>query len=173
MPSHIRLKRYLSVCLLAAFTWSKAIAGEASAQGTFDFATPVAASELDRLRGGFTTEGGLQFTLGIERVTAINGDIVAHASMALSHGGGAASSMPEARATVDQLDLIQNGGGNAMLAPISSSTLGGTIIQNSLSGQHIAHQTTITAAVNSSALLNSLNFHASLSDALAHAAVSR
>lgn len=172
MRSHIFLKRYLSMSVVIAFAWSKAIAGQASAPDGFDAATPVAASELDRLRGGFTTEGGLQFTLGIERVTAINGDIVARSSMALSHGGGA-SSMPEARATVAQLDLIQNGGGNAMLAPISSGSLGGTLIQNSLSGQHIAHQTTITAAVNSSALLKSLNFQGSLGDALAHAAVSR
>ena len=171
MRSHIFLKRYLSMSVLIAFAWSKAMAGEASAPATFDAATPVAASELDRLRGGFTTEGGLQFTLGIERVTAINGDIVARSSMALSHGG--ASSMPEARATAAGLDLIQNGGGNAMLAPISSGSLGGTLIQNSLSGQHIAHQTTITAAVNSSALLKSLNFQGSLGDALAHAAVSR
>lgn len=119
---------------------------------------PLEAAVLDGARGGFTLAPALQVSLGIERMVAINGDLVAQSRLALMGGAG----LPEAAAPI----LVQTGDGNLAQAALQN----GLLIQNTLSGQHIDSSTVIHATVNSAAMLDAINFQAQLSDALARAA---
>lgn len=53
---------------------------------------------------------------------------------------------------------------------MSAQTPGGVVIQNSLNDQLIRTHTVICSSVNSMALLKTLNFQGSMSDALARTA---
>lgn len=117
------------------------------------------AGALDAARGGFTLVPSLQLSLGIERMVAINGAMVAQSQMdlivdaGLSLGTGAPI-------------LVQNGAGHLADAALQN----GMLIQNTSSGQHIASHTVVHATVNSMALLDAINFQGQLSAALARAA---
>lgn len=123
---------------------------------------PVSAEVLEESRGGFTTPGGLEVSLGIQRVVTINGDIVARTSLQIADiramTGAEALNAQEALAATT---LVQNGVGNVF----SGDGISGTFIQNSLSDQIIRSQTVISSTVNSSALLKDINFNQSVRDA--------
>ena len=129
---------------------------------------------LERHRGGFTTSQGLNVSLGIERAISINGDLVSRTTLQLTdidklvvqaaHGSSA---------TLSEVKLIQNGNDNMMLAGFSSSSLAGTIVQNTLSDQQIETRTVINASANSVGLLKTINFQGNLSDAIARTVVPR
>jgi hypothetical protein len=131
-------------------------------------------SQLEAMRGGFTTPSGLAVSLGIDRLVSINGDVVARTSFDiadLTH-----MSEEQARLTRDALSsvkLVQNGSDNIYQAGESSRVIGGVVIQNTLNDQLIRSETVISSTVNSASLLKSLNFQASLSDALTRAAGAR
>lgn len=126
---------------------------------------------LEQQRGGFTTAGGLALSLGVERLVAINGEVVSRTSFQVADLGQLTEEQArQTGAALSAVKLIQNGGDNIYLASLADATLGGTIIQNSLSGQHIESRTVINASVNSMGLLKALNFHGNVSDAIARAA---
>nr|MBS0022110.1 hypothetical protein [Gammaproteobacteria bacterium] len=54
---------------------SKSVSAETEANGSFSSLNSVADSELDRLRGGFRTPGGLEVSFGIRKLTLINGNL--------------------------------------------------------------------------------------------------
>ena len=56
---------------------------------------------------------------------------------------------------------------------MGDTTLGGTVIQNSLNNQLINNQTIINASVNARGLLQAMNFQSSLANALNTAATGR
>ncbi len=129
---------------------------------------------LDRSRGGFTTPGGLGVSLGIERLVAINGELVSRTSFHIADLATIdAQQAHQTSAALSEVKLIQNGRDNMMLAGFSSATLAGTVIQNTLNDQHIASRTVINASVNSAGLLSTINFHGNVSDALARTVVPR
>ncbi len=131
-------------------------------------------SQLEEMRGGFTTPSGLAVSLGIDRLVSINGDVVARTSFDIADLNH--MSEEQARQTRDALSsvkLIQNGSDNIYQAGESSRVIGGVVIQNTLNDQLIRSETVISSTVNSASLLKSLNFQASLSDALARAAGAR
>ena len=131
----------------------------------------VDAAMLDTLRGGFTSASGLQVSLGIERVVAINGQVQSRTSFALADIGRLSEEQATlTRAALSDVKLIQNGSANMALAAFADASLGGTIIQNSLSDQHIESRTLINASVNSMGLLKAINFNGNVSDAIARAA---
>lgn len=131
----------------------------------------VDAAALERQRGGFTTPGGLVLSIGIERLVAINGQVLARTSVQLANLNGlGAQQLQQTGAALSAVKLIQNGTGNMEHAAFADATLGGTIIQNTLSGQRIESRTIINASVNSLGLLKALNFNGSVSDAIARAA---
>ena len=138
----------------------------------FDAAPPdgweaVDGSELDTMRGGFTTGGGLIVALGIERLVSINGQTVARTRFELAATGGlAGQAAAAARSALSDGALIQNGPGNVAPAMLSADALGATIIQNTLNDQAIRSQTVINASVNSATLMQSLNFHDSVGQAI-------
>lgn len=131
----------------------------------------VADAVLDAARGGFTLDTGLLLTLGIEREISINGELVSRTSLQLTDVSRL--SPEQARQTSEALSavkLVQNGHDNIVVDAMSAQALGGTVIQNSLNDQLIRSHTVIHSSVNSMALLKTLNFHASLGDAIARAA---
>jgi len=131
----------------------------------------VDAAALERQRGGFTTPSGLALSIGIERLVAINGQVLARSSVRLDDLNGlGAQQLQQTGAALSAVKLIQNGAGNMEHAAFADATLGGTIIQNTLSGQRIESRTIINASVNSLGLLKALNFNGNLSDAIARAA---
>ena len=149
-----RWRRGLALALLPASAW-------ATPEGW----VKVDPSALAALRGGFATAHGLQLALGIEQLASINGQLVAHTELALATAG-AGSVRPG-------LTLVQQGSGNLMQAGLPADATGALVIQNSLNDQRIDAQTIISASVNSGTLIESINFQAQLSDALARAATAR
>lgn len=166
----------MSTLRSACACWALALAawpahGEAPASAFGEGWVPVEESLLDQSRGGFTFETGLKLSLGIERVVSINGEVAARTSLQLTDISRL--SAEQARLTSDALSavkLVQNGRDNIYLGAMSAQTLGGTVIQNSLNDQLIRTHTVIHSSVNSMALLKTLNFQGSLSDAIARAA---
>jgi hypothetical protein len=131
----------------------------------------VGESTLDRVRGGFTTDTGLQITFGIERAVYINGGLVTTTSLNVSDLGKiAAGSTPVAgvgSATAgSNVSLVQNGAGNVFSIGSANAANVGTFIQNTLNDQKIQSITTINATVNSLQVLKSINFQSSLQGAL-------
>lgn len=132
---------------------------------------PVASDTLDSQRGGFAMPDGLMLSLGIDRLVAINGQLVAHTSINIPDlASMTAAQIEEADAALSSVKLIQNGSGNVYQAALSNQTMGGTIIQNTLNDQQIASATLIRASVNSSDLLSTLHFHGNVADAIARGA---
>ncbi|MFZ3288940.1 MAG: hypothetical protein WA191_19120 [Telluria sp.] len=164
-------QRIIKACLCCA---AAAFAGAAQALDDPADWVPVSSAVLDQTRGGFTLGEGLQVSLGIERLVSINGEIVSRTSFELADMSHLSTEQAElTREALSSVKLIQNGGDNIYQATMSAQTLGGTVIQNTLNDQLIRSQTVINSTVNSTALLKTLNFNGSLSDALARAAGNR
>lgn len=166
----------LSLCASLGACAALSLAPAASAYASELPAQWVAVDEatLDSQRGGFTTAAGLAVSLGIERMVSINGDIVARMNLQIADVGKLdAEQARETGATLSALKLIQNGSDNIVQAGFSGDMLGGTVIQNTLNDQHIESRTVINASVNSVGLLNTINFHGNVSDAIARAVVPR
>lgn len=122
----------------------------------------VSNDQLELARGGFTTPGGLELSLGIDRLVTINGDVVARTSVQIADIRAiSADQAIKARDALSATNLIQNGAGNVF----TGDGVSGTFIQNSLNDQVIRSQTVISSTVNSNALMKDLNFNQSIRDA--------
>ncbi|WP_426110630.1 hypothetical protein [Massilia sp. PWRC2] len=122
---------------------------------------------LEGARGGFTSADGLLVSLGIDRLVSINGDVLAHTRIDIADLSRI--SAEQARQTSEALSavkLVQSGGENIYRAGDPGAALGGMVVQNSLDNQLIRTDTVIRSTVNSAGLLNTLNFHATVHDAL-------
>lgn len=111
--------------------------------------TPVPDAALADARGGFDGQP-LVTALSIERLVSVNGAVVAERQL----------NLPE---------LARAGPAEAL----RSSALEPLLVQNSLNGQLIRSQTTITTTVNSLSALTSLNFGDSLRQSLSQAVAPR
>jgi len=156
--------RALLATLLAG-TCSAALAGDrVAAWKTVD------ADTLDETRGGFETPGGLNLSLGIERVVSINGEVMSRTNVAISSlNTVTADQLAQARDALGSARLVQIGGNN-MVAPDLGLANGATLVQNTLNDQAIRTYTTITSTVNSMALIKDLNFHGTIRDAIVRSA---
>lgn len=158
------MSRIRSLEVIAALTLlcgaSVCAAGPAADAG-FAGLPPVSDAQLARLRGGFSIDGGpgqIQLSLGIERLTAINGKLASVTRLGAS--------------AADGIRLIQNGAGNVFDASVLHTLLPGTlgtVIQNSLDGQTIRNLNVFNITVNSRQLAQSLAVQNSVTDALARA----
>ncbi|MGB0128665.1 MAG: hypothetical protein WBP72_13590 [Rhodocyclaceae bacterium] len=128
----------------------------------------LAPSELDSKRGGFETDGGLQFSFGIERAVYINGQLVTTQTLNnLDLRGGAGNQIASAAtAAGQQLTVIQNGDPTRNGFSIPSTAASGTVIQNNLNNQTILTETKINASVNSLQALRSIELGDQLRQAL-------
>jgi hypothetical protein len=166
-----RTKELLHVSVWLALAGYAAPALAASGPG--DDWTPVKDEQLEQTRGGFTTANGLQVSLGIERLVAINGELVARTRVDISDLNHMSDEqLRQTRDALSSVKLIQNGGANIYQASDSAHG-GGVVIQNTLNDQSIQSQTVISSTVNSASLLKTMNFQGSVSDALARAAGAR
>lgn len=162
--------RYACACLALALATAPAAAQTSAPRFGVGW---VAVSEavLDQSRGGFTFDTGLQLTLGIERDISINGELVSRTSLQLTDISRlSAEQAQQTRDALSAVKLVQNGRDNIYVGAMSTQTLGGTVVQNSLNDQLIQTRTVIHSSVNSMALLKTLNFQGSLGDAIARAA---
>ena len=125
-------------------------------------------TQLDEVRGGFVTDGGLKISFGIERAVYLNGNLVTTTSLNIADLSRISGGRAQVTGTgVGSLGLVQSGAGNVFLpGAISSSAAGTTIIQNSLDGQKIQTMTTIDAVVNSTGILRSINLQSSMQSAI-------
>ena len=130
----------------------------------------VDAATLDGQRGGFDIPGGLNLSLGIERVVSVNGEVLSRTNVAIADMATMnADQLLQARAALGSSQLIQLGGNNFAANDLGLPN-GATLIQNSLNGQTIQAHTTITSTVNSMALIKDLNFHSTIRDAVVRSA---
>jgi hypothetical protein len=159
----------LHVSLWLALAACAAAPARAAAETGGDW-TPVDEEQLDRMRGGFSLPGGLQVSLGIERLVSINGDVVARTSIDIANLNHlSAEQRLQTSEALSSVKLIQNGSDNIYRPGDTSGTVGGVVIQNTLNDQLIQSQTVISSTVNSASLLKTLNFQSTLSDALTRA----
>lgn len=142
-----------------------------AASAQFIAPNAVDSAALDAVRGGFDYGDKLLVTLGIDRVVQVNGNVVDHSSTQFGDVGKLASGQAQLAGDALGTRLIQNGQPAQLAAGLPAGVLGGTIIQNSLNDQIINNQTTIRASVNSAGVLQTMNFNASLNQAL-HNAIS-
>lgn len=129
--------------------------------------TALSVDKLDRVRGGFVTDGGLKISFGIERAVYLNGNLVTTTSLNISDlsriSGGQAQVTGNGK---DALALMQSGTGNVFSPSSISSTAAGTVIQNTLNNQKINTITRIDAVVNSSGIMRSINLQSSMQSAI-------
>jgi hypothetical protein len=167
----MRIPVQIGLVLASAAIATQGLAG--GQDNPFSSENAVASNTLDDYRGGFVTDNGLAVTLGIERIVTINGNVAERSQLDLGDLGRLTSGRSSLTAdTANQVRLIQNGGGTFNVQ-MGDTTLGGTVIQNSLSNQLINNQTIINASVNARGLLQAMNFQSSLANALNTAATGR
>lgn len=129
-------------------------------------AEPVSETRLDRVRGGFSSPGGLEVSFGIERAVYVNGTLVTTTSLNVSGLGTATGPQSIASTAPAGIALVQNGAGNTFLSGSVSAASLGTVVQNTLNNQKIQTVTLINATVNSLQVVKSMNIGASLRGAL-------
>jgi hypothetical protein len=167
----MRIPVQIGLVLASAAIAAPGVAG--GPDNPFSSDNAVASASLDDYRGGFVTDNGLAVTLGIERIVTINGNVAERSQLELGDLGQLTSGRSALAAdTANQVRLIQNGGGTFNVQ-MGDTTLGGTVIQNSLNNQLINNQTIINASVNARGLLQAMNFQSSLANALNTAATGR
>lgn len=130
----------------------------------------VDTATLDDARGGFEVPGGLNISLGIERVVSINGEVLSRTNVMIPDVSS--MSADQVRAAGEALGtarLIQMGGSNFAPQDIGLGS-GATLVQNSLDHQNIMAQTTISSTVNAMALIKDINFHSTIRDAIVRSA---
>ena len=128
----------------------------------------VGDNTLDHLRGGFDPGNGLMVTFGISRATYVNGDLVTQTTLNFGQLDKiTAGQAAELGRQLSALNLVQNGPGNTVEAPIGG--MGGTVIQNTLNDQRIANHTVINVQTNGMSLLKELNTAATLNEGIARA----
>jgi hypothetical protein len=129
--------------------------------------------KLDTLRGGFDAGNGLLVSFGITRAVYINGNLVTQTTLDFGHLTDlTAAQAAQLSKQLASLNIVQNGPGNTVQAQQGGVNFG-TIIQNSLSNQHIENQTIINASSNSMGTLKNLNSLSTLNDSLLSAVGAR
>lgn len=146
------------IALLAAALWTSA-----SAAQDFAGAGAVSDPQLDAIRGGFDAGGGLLASFGIERVTYINGQLMAHSQVNIPDLAHITAQQAQALAlATSTVSVIQNGPGNVVDPGSFPTGSAATFIQNSLDNQNIQNLTTITATVNTLAAFRTIGLQETL-----------
>ena len=144
----------------------------AEQQWAFPAALPnrlaLGSARLDQVRGGYSSDNGLQISFGIERAVYINGSLVTTTTLNLSELGKFSGGQSQVGGVNvgSTLALIQNGPGNMFsTGPMTAGAIG-TVIQNSLNDQKIQSISVINATVNSLDVLKSLNLQSAMRGAM-------
>ena len=128
----------------------------------------VSDQTLDSQRGGFDLGSGLLVSFGITRAVFINGELATQTTLNFGQLDKiTAGQAAELGRQLSALNLVQNGPGNTVEAPIGG--MGGTVIQNTLNNQRIANQTVLNVQTNGMSMLKDLNTAATLNEGIARA----
>lgn len=143
---------------LALLTWALACAAQDGGAPAIDMhAVPVSAARLDALRGGADVGPALHVAFGLERITTVDGVVVASTRFDVPDIGHITAAQAQAmQASLGSLLVVRNGQVSTLPLPLGNQSLG-TLIQNSLSDQTIKNLVTVNLATNSLALLRSFN----------------
>mgnify|MGYP003584533235 CR=1 FL=1 len=128
----------------------------------------VSDQTLEDQRGGFDLGSGLVVNFGITRAVFINGELATQTTLNFGQLDKiTAGQAAELGRQLSALNLVQNGPGNSVQGSLGS--VGGTVIQNTLSNQRIANHTVINVETNGMSLLKELNTAATLNEAISRA----
>ncbi|MDB5819101.1 MAG: hypothetical protein JWQ11_2741 [Rhizobacter sp.] len=101
----------------------------------------VTESTLDGMRGGFTTDAGVQVSFGIERTVLVGGNVVSTTSFNVATGGSKLPTLVSSTGALSGTSLV-------------------TAVQNSANGQKIQTLTTVDVTANSLQVLKQSNLQA-------------
>lgn len=159
----------LRVALVAA-AFSAPAAQSNTLNHSFEDCRVATAEELGEMRGGFDlSAGGLHLSFSIERVTFINGELVATTSLGLPSLNTLGNQAGALAGNFNPITLVQNGPNNNFTLPAGlnlSSTALTTVIQNTLDNQAISNMTILNTTLNSQALLRAITVTSSLNQML-------
>jgi hypothetical protein len=144
-----------------------ATAGEMDQTGGTAQWIPVDLWVLENSRGGFEVSAGLTVSFGFLRSVSINGELVSNTQFNLPDVSRISAEQARVvTAAMAEARLVQVGAGNSVDTEALSNLSGATVIQNSLSDQHIQTTTVINTGVNSQSLFKAVNVQSVLNDAL-------
>lgn len=159
----------LRVALVAA-AFSVPTANSGTLARGFEDCRVATTEELGEMRGGFELRtGGLHLSFSIERVTFINGELVATTRLglpSLNLRGNPHSTLPGNSSPVT---LVQNGPRNNFTLPAGlnlPSTALTTVVQNTLDHQTISNMTILNTTLNSQTLQRAMAVTSSLGQML-------
>ena len=113
-------------------------------------------------------------SFGFLRSVSINGELVSSTQFNLPDVSRISAEQASAvTAAMTEARLVQVGAGNSVDAASLANLSGATVIQNSLSDQHIQTTTVINTGVNSQSLFKAVNVQSVLNDALLGALTGR
>jgi hypothetical protein len=122
------------------------------------------------MRGGFDlSAGGLHLSFSIERVTFINGELVATTSLGLPSLNSFGNPQATSSGSFNPVTLVQNGPNNHFTLPAGlnlSTTALATVVQNTLDHQTISNMTILNTTLNSQSLQRAMAVTSSLSQML-------
>jgi len=134
------------------------------ADDSFTDAPPVSPATLDEVRGGFELPANLHASFKLERTALLNGELVAQLSVEIPDIANMTAEQASKLAEASSALVIQNGPDNAFnLAALGPAS---TVIQNTLSDQHLVALTTISVQVNSLSAYREMNFQDGLTQTL-------
>ena len=154
----MRATRLMLVCIAA---WSSAVIAEEAACSDD---VPLAETALAQLRGGIEIPENLHAALKLQRTAYLNGERIVDLEVDIPDIGNMTAGQASALAHAAGALVIQNGPDNAFAATDFGPA--STIIQNTLSDQHLVTLTTLSVEVNSLGAFRELNFQDGLNGAL-------
>ena len=127
---------------------------------------PVEEQVLARLRGGFDDGRGLIATIGLERLTMVNGTVVSTVNLHIGDlSKASAQQLQQLQSALGAVGIV-NGAGNSLGTLMQTAPAGTTVIQNSLNNQVIRNTTVLSIGTNSQQLVKAMNLQSALQDAL-------
>ena len=153
MQQRTRLVAMALLVCTAATAFAETVRAEVIEMGS-----PKASDErLNSLRGGVDVSPALHISFGLERLTSVNGTLVASTQFQVQDIAHVTAAEAQAiQHALGSVLTVTNGQVSMMALPAGNQSLG-TVIQNSLSNQSIKNIVTVDIATNSLALLGAAN----------------
>jgi len=122
----------------------------------------VSDQELDGMRGGYVTNGGLEILFGIQQAVFVDSRLQAVTPQLVLSATGE----PVSASSLERFQSITAGGPGTIQAGTSTILLPQTIIQNALNGVNIDAVTVINTAVMNLSVVRSMNISSMLTGQL-------
>ena len=152
-----RTRLLTAACLLARVGLAQADTG-ASATMVVQMGSPAAsAARLDSLRGGADIGAGLHVSFGLDRLTSVNGTLIASTQFQVQDITHVTAAEAQAlQSSLGSVLMLRDGKASLVALPSGNQSLG-TVIQNSLPNQTIRNVVTLDMTTNSLNLLRAAN----------------